>query len=393
MTDANMTTSLDDLVGLLLQGKAPFGDPEFAEAARTYRSTNRGGAAVRKQVNLAACLYLQAKGERIVEPRVRELGGWGSRNDVLADMGEFTKGQRPATTVSMGKAMLSLGAPSVDILHLAMSQGLEAAHKALEAEMQAKFDKRIEEIQVLAEQRVLAAERNVLAATELKEAAQAQATLLEQKFDQAIMERVDLNREIATAQAKVSELTTQVGALTAALEDANARATRAEEEARALQQRLNEASAKREAEHKEHMLALDRARHGNDQLLATQQAEISRLGAMLEKSQAANEESSKAARRAESEVASTQAELAAAVAKIGDLQAQLDAAAGKLNDALKRAVATENFVKSMDATKDALIGLSQTVATTAALQAMEQQIANLTDSVNGLEIQVRKGGK
>ena len=386
MTETNLKTSLDDLVALLIQGQAPFGDPEFIAAATYYRTNTSGGAIVRQQVNLAAALYLQVKGERVTEPRIRELGGWGSRNHLLADIASFNRGNRPTTSASMGKSMMALGAPAADVLQIAVSQGLEAAQKALEKDLQARFDRRIEEIQTLADQRVLAAERNAMAATELKEAAQAESRLMEQKFDRAIMERGELTSRAVAAESRAGELATQVSALTSALAESQERLAQAEEDLASMRAQIAEIGSKREAERKEHMLALDRARHGNDQIMATQQAEISRLAAMLEKSQAAGEDHAQAARRADAEVAGTRAELAAAAAKIGDLQVQIEAMqahAGKLDAVAER---TDEIFGGLEA-------IGQTLTSMRDALAKNEDVSSLTESVSATAKAVSELGK
>jgi chromosome segregation ATPase len=347
MIDNPLKTSLDDLVALLLQGQAPFGDAEFIAASTFYRQNRPGGAIARAQVNLSACLYLSVKGERITEPRIRELGGWGQRNAMLTDMASFNRGHRPTTSGTTGKSMLALGAPAADVLQIAVSQGLEAAQKAIEASMQERFERRVEEIEVLADQRVLAAERNAMAATELKEAAQAESRLLEQKFDQAVTGRTELTNRAVAAESRAEGLAAQVAAITASLTQANERLMAAEQGSRALQAQLDELQERREAERRDHMLALDRARHGNDQLLATQQGEISRLAALLERSQESGESHAQAARRAEALMAGSQAELAAAVAKIGDLQSQVEVLGVKLEEAVKAAGSGEAIVGAL----------------------------------------------
>lgn len=381
MSTDNIKTSLDDLVSLLLQGQAPFGDAEFIAAAHFYRSHTKGGSIARAQVNLAAALYLQVKEERVTEPRIRELGGWGQRNHVLADIASFQHGQRPTTSASMGKSMLALGAPAADVLQIAVSQGLEAAQKALEAQLQERFDRRIEEIQTLADQRVLAAERNALAATELKEAAQAEARLLEQKFDQAVTGRTELTNRAAAAEARAGELATQVQALTGVLGETKDRLAKAEDDVHVLRSQLADISRQREADRKDYMLALDRARHGNDQVLAAQQAEISRLTTLLEKSQAAGEDHAQAARRAEAEVSSTRAELAAAVAKIGDLQAQLEVMGAKLDEAVARAGAGEAIVSALQVLRNEISELTNRSASTTEVQSVARDVQSALDLI------------
>lgn len=391
-TTEELKTSLDDLVALLIAGKAPFGDEDFIAAATFYRHNSARGALGRQQVNLAACLYLQVKGERIAEPRIRELGGWGSRNDMLADMAGFNRGRRPATASPVGSASLALGAPPADVLQIAVSQGLEAAQRALEASIRKDFDLRVNEIQELANQRVAAAEHNVLAATELKEAAQAESRMMEQKYDAAITGRTELTNRAAAAEARAEELATQVSALTASLAQANERLAAAEQGARALQVQLSDLQAQREAERREHLLALDRARHGQDQLLAAQQGEISRLGTLLEKAQESGEAHAQAARRAESLAASTQAELAAAVAKTGDLQAQVEALtaqAGKINEIAEH---TQEVLGGLEAIGQTLTGIRDQMAQGADFKSVAVKLADLGEAVRRIS-QERQGSK
>lgn len=383
-TTDNLKTSLDDLVALLLQGQAPFGDTEFIAACAFYRQNRPGGAIARAQVNLAACLYLSVKGERITEPRIRELGGWGQRNALLSDMASFNRGQRPASASSMGKSMLALGAPAADVLQIAVSQGLEAAQRAIETEMQARFDRRVEEIQTLADQRVLAAERNAMAVTELKEAAQAESRMMEQKFDQALIGRTELTNRAVAAEARAQELATQVSALTASLATANERLAAAEEGARTLQVQLSDLQALRETERRDHLLALDRARHGQDQLLATQQGEISRLGALLEKAQESGEAHAQAARRAEALAASTQAELAASVAKTGDLLAQVEVLTVKFDEAVARAGAGEAIVGALQVLRKEISDLAQVTVQGTAVKSIEIKLGELSEAVRRL---------
>lgn len=379
-TDTDYHTTLDDLVAMLLQGEAPFGDAEFIDAARAYRTMARGALA-RQQVNMAACLYLTVKNERPTEPRIRELGGWGQRNDVLADITGFNRGMRPSTSTSMGKAALALSAPASSILQMAMSQGLDAAQKALEDDLRRDFNVQVEEIQRLADQRVQAAERNAMAATELKEAAQAESKLMEHKFDQAITGRTELTNKAAAAESRAQELATQVASLTSTLAQANERLAMAEQGARSLQAQLDEFHARREAERREHMLALDRARHGNDQLLAAQQGEISRLGALLEKTQEAGEGHAQAARRAEAMAASTQAELAAAVDRAGDLQAQVEALTvqtGKINEIAEH---TEEVLGGLEAIGQTLTGIRDQIAQGTDVKSVEVKLAELGEAM------------
>jgi chromosome segregation ATPase len=318
-----------------------------------------------------------------------ELGGWGSRNDVLADITAFGRGMRPSTSTGLGKAALALAAPSTSILQMAMSQGLDAAHKALEKELRQTFDAQVAEIQRLADQRVQAAERNALAATELKEAAQAESKLLESKFDQAITGRTELTNKVVAAEARAQELATQVAALTAALAQANERLATAEQGARTLQSQLDEINARREAERREHMLALDRARHGNDQLLATQQADISRLGSLLEKAQDAGEGHAQAARRAEALVATSQAELSAAAAKIGDLQAQIETLSKQADKSAEISAHMDEVLGGLEAIGQTLAGMrgasAESVAkVAAAVTDLGGAVAEIGRKVDGL---------
>lgn len=384
MTNETIKTSLDDLVSLLLQGQAPFDDQAFVAAAHFYRTSTPGGAATRTQVNLAACLYLDIKGERITEPRLRDLGAWGQRNAVLADIASFTRGRRPVTSVGSGRSLMALGAPPADVLQIAVSQGLDAAQKALEGILQDRFDKRIDEIQALADQRVLAAERNTMAATELKEAAQAESRMLEQKFDQAITGRTELSNRAAAAEARAGELSTQVAAITTALSEANAQAQSAQSEVSALRDKVEGLLAKSDADRKESMLAIDRARHNSDQLLSTQQGEISRLAGLLEKSQAAGEEHAQAARRAEAEVASTRAELAAAVDKIGDLQDQIEALTAQVSEAQARAGRVDEVLAAIGEARADVIRLGEAAATSEEFQSLSAILTEVSDSVQGL---------
>lgn len=324
-------TSLDDLVALLLQGQAPFGDAEFIEAAQAYRRQMPGGSLARTQVNLAACLYLHVRGERITEPRVRDLGGWGQRNAMLADIASFQRGHRPSTRVSIGKSMLQLGAPAADVLHIAVSQGLEAAQKAMEADLQARFDLRAAEIQAVADQRVQAAERNALAATELKEAAQAQVKLLEQKFDQMVLERADLLGKAEASESRAKDLAVQVESLTASLQEAQARVRRQDEEIGQLRAQIADFVQKREHERKEHLLALDRARHGSDQVIASQQAEIKRLVILTERLQQEVSDWQSEARKARDEITRTRKALAESEAKNSELQHLMDQMMAKVD--------------------------------------------------------------
>lgn len=381
-TNTDFKTTLDDLVALLLQGQSPFGDAEFIEAARVYRTQMRGAMA-RQQVNLAACLYQQVNNERPTEPRIRELGGWGQRNDMLADIAAFNRGSRPSSSASIGKAALSLQAPGVNVLHLAMTQGLEAAQKQLEAQVRQEFNVRVEEIQRLADQRVQAAERNAMAATELKEAAQAEARLLESKFDQAITGRTELTNKVAAAEARADALATQVESLTTTLAQANERVAAAEQGVRTLQAQLDELHARRDAEHREHLLALDKARHGNDQLLGAQQAEIARLGGLLERAQEAGEGHAQAARRAEALVSTSQAELSAASAKIADLQDQLDVLAPQAGKVAELASLIAGLGTNLE-------GIWKTVACLQDQSARTSDIAKVTAAIEGVSAEIKK---
>lgn len=381
-TNSEFKTTLDDLVALLLQGQSPFGDAEFIEAARVYRTQMRGAMA-RQQVNLAACLYLQVNSDRPTEPRIRELGGWGQRNDVLADIAAFNRGSRPSSSTALGAAALSLSAPGVNVLHIAMTQGLEAAQKQLEADVRKEFEVRIEEIQRLADQRVQAAEQNALGATELKEAAQAESRLLETKFDQAIIGRTELSNRAAAAEARADALSTQVESLTGTLSLANDRLATAEQLARALQAQLDDLHARRESERREHMLAMDKARHGQDQMLGNQQAEIARLGSLLEKSQEAAEANGLAARRAESLVASSQAELSAASAKIADLEEQLAALVAQAGRTVELGALIANLGTSLE-------GIRGTVASLQEQAARASDIANVMTAIEGVAAEIKK---
>lgn len=279
--------TLDDLVALLGQGQVTFGDAEFSAAAAEYRNGAAPGKHSRRQVNLAACLYLQAKGEPITLPRVTDLGGWGQRNTMLQDIADFVRhGERPSTTTTAVQALASTRAPARSVMETAISQGIAAAEQILEANLRTEYEERLARINEVADLRVHAADQRAAKANELKESAQAQAQLLEQRYDALLQTQDELKRSEASAVARADELSHQVTALSRSVSEANSRANGLEADLADLRRQLSEAFEEREATRKSHLLALDQARHANDQNLSKLTSAISSAHAEREVTQA-----------------------------------------------------------------------------------------------------------
>ena len=282
-------TTLDDLVALLIQGQHPFEEDALRQACAMYRANSPiRGATVRKQVNLAICLYLDVIGERVTERRVSELGGWGSRNDVLADVGSFHRGSRPTSGVSMAVAMPALlpamGLKAGDALQMAMLQGLEAAQRMIEQSVKSEFDQRLKVAQEDFNRRLTNFEGMVTEATRRQEAAESQRLILERRLDEAGVTIAALSGQIAAGTATWESVKTTNSALTETLaRERNALDTLAVENRR-LSEQYKESIELADRERRSNLLNVEalRQREAANEKLRASMEKLNELRVQLE---------------------------------------------------------------------------------------------------------------
>lgn len=264
-------STLDDLVALLLQGQHPFDDEAFRQAGSLYRLDSPvKGAVVRQQVNLAACLYLEVKGERPTEPRVKSLGGWGSRNDILADIGAFHSGRRPVSSSTLSNALPALPASSGmkagDALQIVMQQGLEAAQRMITESVRAEFEERLQHAQEDFSRRLKNFEEMALEAGRRQESAESQRLILERKLDETLERSTAVVAELAVAKAEGESAKIQTVALIETVQRERAALDAANVEIRHLGEKLTRAMESAEQERRQQLLGLDAVRQKDVQI-------------------------------------------------------------------------------------------------------------------------------
>jgi hypothetical protein len=274
-------SSFEDYVALLREKLCPFTEEEFRSSIALYRHDNSlfRGAALRQQVNLAACLYLEVNSERPSEPRVKAVGGWGSRNDLLADIARFHSGSRPATSVSVTSALPSIssgqGMMVGDALQIATSQGLEAAQKMIEASVKGEFESRLQAATEEFARRTRAFEEMVAEAQRRQEAAESQRLIIERKLDEALQSNIKLSSDAAAAIASYGASQIQTEALIENLSRERAARDQAAIELIDLSKRLSDSIEATERERRQQLLHLDASRQKD--------AQIDKIKALLEK--------------------------------------------------------------------------------------------------------------
>ena len=275
-----MSSTLDDLIALLLQKQHPFTEETFLQAAVMFRQASaQKGSMLRQQVNLAACLYLDVTGERLSQPRVVQIGGWGSRNDVLADIANFHRGRRPTTSTSSVAALPSVlpgvGMGASDALQIATQQGLEAARKMIEESVRSEFENRLTAASQDFSRRLADYEEVVNEAVRRQDAAEAQRLLIERKLDEANQMITSISEDTAQTKAELEAHKIQTRALTENLARDRAALDAANMLAVDLKEKLEKANISIEAERRQALLHLDASRQKD--------VAIDKIRALLEK--------------------------------------------------------------------------------------------------------------
>jgi hypothetical protein len=375
-----MSNSLDDLIALLLQKQHPFSEETFLQAMTMYRQESPiKGSMLRQQVNLAACLYLDVTGERPSQPRVVQIGGWGSRNDVLADIANFHRGRRPTTQTSSIAALPSVlpgvGMKAGDALLIATQQGLEAARKMIEDSVRAEFETRLAAASEDFSQRLAAYEEVVNEAGNRKDLAEAQRLLMERKLDEANQMITTISAGTARTQAELEANKVQNRALTENLVRDRAALDATNMLIVDLKEKLEKASTSDEAERRQALLHLDASRQKD--------VVIDKIRALLEKEKegAAGLQvkivqltSSNAA------LASDNKRLESALAAAASHEATLES----LREAIVKASA-EQYAVIAKVTSDLLAGMDKAVAKIDAgnVRKFEELSASLSASLTG----------
>lgn len=371
-------SSFEDYVALLREKLCPFTEEDFRSSIALYRHDNSifRGAALRQQVNLAACLYLEVNSERPSEPRVKAVGGWGSRNDLLGDIGRFHSGARPTSSVSVTSALPSIspgqGMRVGDALQIATSQGLEAAQKMIEAAVKGDFDNRLQAATEEFARRTRAFEDMVADAQRRQEAAESQRLIIERKLDEALQSNIKLSSDAAAAIASYGAAQIQTEALIENLSRERVARDQAGAELLDLSKRLTDSMESTERERRQQLLHLDASRQKD--------AQIEKIKALFEKER----ESSAALQVKVVQLTSANAALASDNKRLEEKVATAESNAQTL-DSFKAAIV------AAAADQDAVISK----ATKTLMQGVDRAVTDIGKSVSeqSIAIQSAIGGK